>query len=165
MNLTFQFKKNERDTCTFKSLILSHCYFEIVCKLTLLPLQQQYLNSFLACNNSYGENCQYPCDPFCVNQTCDRLDGTCQHACPDSSKSCGVGMWYIFLSGIKKSFSNKENSSKIGKFTNEYLMHFVENLYDLNACKYQQQNQKDQTKNPVSYLLPQVEYLVHVCYQ
>ena len=31
----------------------------------------------LACNNSYGENCQYSCDPFCVNQTCDRFDGTC----------------------------------------------------------------------------------------
>nr|XP_022305535.1 receptor-type tyrosine-protein phosphatase alpha-like isoform X2 [Crassostrea virginica] len=47
-------------------------------------------NCSIACNNSYGENCQFPCDPFCVNQTCDRLDGTCQHACPDSSKSCGV---------------------------------------------------------------------------
>nr|XP_022311206.1 uncharacterized protein LOC111116503 [Crassostrea virginica] len=44
-----------------------------------------------ACNNSYGENCQYLCDPICVNQTCDRFDGTCQRACnDDASKSCGV---------------------------------------------------------------------------
>nr|XP_022311761.1 receptor-type tyrosine-protein phosphatase epsilon-like [Crassostrea virginica] len=47
-------------------------------------------NCSIACNNSYGENCQSRCDPFCVNQTCDRFDGTCQHACPDSSKSCDV---------------------------------------------------------------------------
>nr|XP_022305532.1 receptor-type tyrosine-protein phosphatase epsilon-like [Crassostrea virginica] len=47
-------------------------------------------NCSIACNNSYGENCQFPCHPFCVNQTCDRFDGTCQHACPDSSKNCDI---------------------------------------------------------------------------
>nr|XP_022305543.1 protein draper-like isoform X2 [Crassostrea virginica] len=49
-------------------------------------------NCSIACNNSYGENCQYHCDPFCVNQTCDRFDGTCQHACPDSNKNCNVAI-------------------------------------------------------------------------
>nr|XP_022311777.1 multiple epidermal growth factor-like domains protein 10 [Crassostrea virginica] len=34
-------------------------------------------NCSIACSYSYGENCQYTCDPFCVNQTCDRFDGTC----------------------------------------------------------------------------------------
>nr|XP_022311211.1 multiple epidermal growth factor-like domains protein 11 [Crassostrea virginica] len=49
-------------------------------------------NCSTACNNSYGENCQYLCDLICVNQTCDRFDGTCQRACPDySSKNCDVG--------------------------------------------------------------------------
>nr|XP_022305551.1 platelet endothelial aggregation receptor 1-like [Crassostrea virginica] len=48
-------------------------------------------NCSIACNNTYGENCQYSCDPFCVNQTCDQFDGSCQRACPDdSSKSCNV---------------------------------------------------------------------------
>nr|XP_022311771.1 multiple epidermal growth factor-like domains protein 10 isoform X1 [Crassostrea virginica] len=48
-------------------------------------------NCNFACNDSYGENCQYSCNPFCVNQTCDRFDGSCQHACPvEFSKSCDV---------------------------------------------------------------------------
>nr|XP_022305560.1 multiple epidermal growth factor-like domains protein 10 [Crassostrea virginica] len=34
-------------------------------------------NCSIACNNSYGENCEYSCDSICVNQTCDRFDGTC----------------------------------------------------------------------------------------
>ncbi|XP_078330765.1 uncharacterized protein LOC111112385 [Crassostrea virginica] len=58
-------------------------------------------NCSIACNNSYGENCQYSCDQSCVNQTCDRFDGTCQHTCPvDSSRNCDVGMLYIYLSRI-----------------------------------------------------------------
>nr|XP_022305526.1 receptor-type tyrosine-protein phosphatase epsilon-like isoform X2 [Crassostrea virginica] len=48
-------------------------------------------NCSFACNNSYGENCQYSCDPSCVNHTCDPFDGNCQHACSnDSSKGCDV---------------------------------------------------------------------------
>nr|XP_022307519.1 tenascin-like [Crassostrea virginica] len=34
-------------------------------------------NCSTGCTNSYGENCQYSCHPFCANQTCDRVDGTC----------------------------------------------------------------------------------------
>ncbi|XP_078327568.1 uncharacterized protein LOC111113517 isoform X2 [Crassostrea virginica] len=34
-------------------------------------------NCSTGCTNSYGENCQYLCHPFCANQTCDRVDGTC----------------------------------------------------------------------------------------
>ncbi|XP_078329582.1 receptor-type tyrosine-protein phosphatase epsilon-like [Crassostrea virginica] len=39
----------------------------------------------IACDKSYGENCQYPCSPFCINQTCDPFNGTCLTSCKDKS--------------------------------------------------------------------------------
>nr|XP_022306114.1 multiple epidermal growth factor-like domains protein 10 isoform X2 [Crassostrea virginica] len=38
-------------------------------------------NCSIACDKSYGENCQNPCSPFCINQTCDSLNGTCLTSC------------------------------------------------------------------------------------
>lgn len=29
------------------------------------------------CHQSYGENCMHPCSELCINQTCDRFNGTC----------------------------------------------------------------------------------------
>ena len=40
---------------------------------------------FVACDKSYGENCQYPCSPLCINQTCDPFNGTCLTSCKDKS--------------------------------------------------------------------------------
>ena len=40
---------------------------------------------YVACNKSYGEDCQYPCSPLCINQTCDRFNGTCLTSCTDKS--------------------------------------------------------------------------------
>ena len=41
---------------------------------------------FAGCDKSYGENCQYPCSPLCINQTCDPFNGTClTRNCTDKS--------------------------------------------------------------------------------
>lgn len=40
----------------------------------------------LECVQSFGENCQYPCHEFCVNQTCDRINGRCLYGCKDEKK-------------------------------------------------------------------------------
>lgn len=42
-----------------------------------------YLFITLACVQSYGENCMYPCAPHCYNQTCDRFNGWCLLGCQD----------------------------------------------------------------------------------
>nr|XP_034321698.1 receptor-type tyrosine-protein phosphatase epsilon isoform X3 [Crassostrea gigas] len=39
------------------------------------------------CILSYGENCQYQCSQHCINETCDRFDGSCQKDC-DNEESC-----------------------------------------------------------------------------
>ncbi|XP_011418522.3 protein draper isoform X1 [Magallana gigas] len=34
-------------------------------------------NCSIECDQSYGENCRYACGEHCVNQTCDRFNGSC----------------------------------------------------------------------------------------
>ena len=52
---------------------------------------------FVACSKSYGENCQYPCSQFCINQTCDPFNGTCLTRCKDKSygDKCIAGTFKI----------------------------------------------------------------------
>lgn len=49
-----------------------------------------YLSIYLECVQSYGENCEYPCNVYCSNQTCDRYNGSCQTDCKDG-ESCPHG--------------------------------------------------------------------------
>ncbi|XP_078329590.1 uncharacterized protein LOC111112689 [Crassostrea virginica] len=51
-------------------------------------------NCSIACIKSYGENCQNPCSPFCINQTCDPFNGTCLSACRRESNDdkCKAGV-------------------------------------------------------------------------
>lgn len=43
-----------------------------------LTLRQSYTCTTISeCLQSYGENCQHPCSEHCINQTCDRFNGTC----------------------------------------------------------------------------------------
>lgn len=37
----------------------------------------------IACLNSYGENCRYPCSLHCTKKTCDRFNGSCLIGCAD----------------------------------------------------------------------------------
>lgn len=48
------------------------------------------------CIQSYGENCEYPCNVYCSNQTCDRYNGSCQTDCKDG-ESCIHGKICIIL--------------------------------------------------------------------
>lgn len=30
---------------------------------------------------TYGENCQHSCNELCINQTCDKINGSCLYGC------------------------------------------------------------------------------------
>lgn len=50
---------------------------------------------YSGCNLTYGENCQYPCNRHCVNQTCDRINGSCLYGCK-YGKQCTEGILIDF---------------------------------------------------------------------
>ena len=44
---------------------------------------------------SYGEDCQFPCSRRCINQTCDRFNGTCISLCEiRNGGNCDQGISY-----------------------------------------------------------------------
>nr|XP_034321672.1 multiple epidermal growth factor-like domains protein 10 [Crassostrea gigas] len=43
------------------------------------------------CVWSYGEDCQYPCHRHCLNQTCDRFNGSCLYGFSDEYIYCELG--------------------------------------------------------------------------
>lgn len=44
------------------------------------------------CGLFYGENCQYPCSAYCINQTCDIINGSCLYGCK-KGKQCAEGIF------------------------------------------------------------------------
>lgn len=48
---------------------------------------------FSECFGSYGVNCQYICDVYCINQTCDRINGSCLFGC-EEDEICGQDISY-----------------------------------------------------------------------
>nr|XP_034321607.1 uncharacterized protein LOC117688048 isoform X2 [Crassostrea gigas] len=46
-------------------------------------------NCTTECMMSYGDNCQYRCNVHCINQTCDRINGSCLYDCKEEAK-CGT---------------------------------------------------------------------------
>nr|XP_022305554.1 multiple epidermal growth factor-like domains protein 10 isoform X2 [Crassostrea virginica] len=73
-----------------------------------------YINAFCSqtCNNYYGEDCLYPCSPLCVNQTCDRFNGTCLTAC--KNESFGDKCIYIAKYLPSKSKDTEEGALTVG---------------------------------------------------
>lgn len=59
----------------------------------------------LACNESLGVKCQYQCNVHCINQTCDRTDGSCLYGCEDGHQ-CVDGIYLISMSFRKIFFTN-----------------------------------------------------------
>lgn len=53
----------------------------------------------IACIQSYGENCQFPCSIHCYNQTCDRVNGRCLLGCKDGfyGELCDRGNEFLLL--------------------------------------------------------------------
>lgn len=47
---------------------------------------------FSECMLSYGENCQFPCSVHCINQTCNRKNGSCLYGCEDGYQ-CDKGIF------------------------------------------------------------------------
>nr|XP_022305546.1 multiple epidermal growth factor-like domains protein 6 isoform X2 [Crassostrea virginica] len=70
------------------------------------------LNCSIACHNYYGEDCLYPCSPLCVNQTCDRFNGTCLTAC--KNESFGDKCIYIAKYLPSKSKDTEEGALTVG---------------------------------------------------
>lgn len=55
-----------------------------------------YFQIILECMSSYGENCQYTCNVYCINQTCDRINGSCLYGCKYGYQ-CDEGKFPRFL--------------------------------------------------------------------
>lgn len=53
----------------------------------------------LACFQSYGENCKYPCSLQCYNNICDTFNGQCLLDCKDGfyGKLCPAGDTFLIL--------------------------------------------------------------------
>lgn len=50
-----------------------------------------YFKQYSECTSTYGENCQHQCNEFCINQTCDRKNGSCLYGCK-YEKKCDEGI-------------------------------------------------------------------------
>lgn len=59
------------------------CYRQTISKISIKCLKKFTIIFFinLACVQSYGEDCRYPCSLQCYNNTCDRLNGRCLLGC------------------------------------------------------------------------------------
>lgn len=71
-----------------------------------LTLRQSYTCFTISeCLQSYGENCQHPCSEHCINQTCDRFNGTCLLGRRGTEK----GDTLVLLCFFKSKFNNSLN--------------------------------------------------------
>lgn len=51
-----------------------------------------HVSGFISeCVWSFGEDCQYPCQRHCLNQTCDRFNGSCLYGFSDEYMYCELG--------------------------------------------------------------------------
>lgn len=49
----------------------------------VITLMKYIMQIILACNGSFGMDCQYQCHINCINQMCDRFNGSCLHGCKE----------------------------------------------------------------------------------
>lgn len=55
-----------------------------------------YSTFFLECIGSYGENCKTPCHKHCINQTCDKFNGSCLYGCKEEGICVkGISIWIL----------------------------------------------------------------------
>lgn len=57
----------------------------------ILLIVMIYFKQYSECMSTYGENCRHPCNKICINQTCDRENGTCLYGCK-YGKKCDEGI-------------------------------------------------------------------------
>lgn len=51
---------------------------------------KKMFQNYSECILSYGENCQHRCNVNCINETCDRFNGSCLYGCK-YGKQCDKG--------------------------------------------------------------------------
>lgn len=64
---------------------------------TFRSWKKKYIsNNILDCMLSYGENCRYTSSLYCINQTCDKFNGSCLHSCKYGWQ-CDTGILFCIL--------------------------------------------------------------------
>lgn len=58
-----------------------------------MTVEKQYkcISFFSECIFFSGVNCKQPCNINCINQTCDRIDGSCLYGCKEGER-CDKGI-------------------------------------------------------------------------
>lgn len=54
-------------------------------------MKRLFASCISECKESFGENCQYPCNGYCINKTCDRFNGSCLYGC-ENGQQCDRGI-------------------------------------------------------------------------
>lgn len=79
-------------------------YWSIVLKKMMLVVYYIFYSNdsylfyifFLECIRSYGENCKTPCHKHCINQTCDKFNGSCLYGCKEEGICVkGISIWIL----------------------------------------------------------------------
>lgn len=58
------------------------------------------LRFVLECFGYYGVNCEYACSVHCINQTCDRINGSCLFGCEEDG-DCGQDISNSFFDNFE----------------------------------------------------------------
>lgn len=66
------------------------------------------------CELSYGEKCQNPCSAHCINQTCDRINGSCLYGCKEGEQ-CDESIQYLTDFGVFLKYFHFLISTEIDK--------------------------------------------------
>lgn len=59
------------------------------------------ISHILECTLTFGEDCNSKCNEHCINQTCDRFNGSCLYGC-EYGKQCneGIILWFQMVLSI-----------------------------------------------------------------
>lgn len=84
--------------CFFEFRVLIYHIIQIAgSKAKLGSWKNKFISNIISeCMLSYGENCQYPCSFNCINQTCDKFNGSCLHSCKHGWQ-CNTGILFCIL--------------------------------------------------------------------
>lgn len=62
----------------------------------VITIKKYIMQIVLACNGYFGVNCKSQCSVNCINQTCDRFNGSCLNGCMKGGL-CVEGIFFRFL--------------------------------------------------------------------
>lgn len=93
----------EQKNNTLKKVIVPKKYYNEI--LFALKKNNRNINLItlrfvLECFGYYGVNCQYACSVHCINQTCDRINGSCLFGCEEDG-DCGQDISNSFFDNFE----------------------------------------------------------------